>query len=579
MVNLKLGYSGGVKEFQKLESEENIEQLNKDWEKELLIPHVLYSAHDYSDEFYPDLDKVMEKYAEKDEEFLKNYADKVYENMDEKYRYPMLNRVLSNVVTCADNKVVFRYVAFSKPEIGVTPNLGEAGGKVVLAEEMSHLIAQAMRLRYFGKKLAEKNEDVNIPLFYSQLDQLDENNKMPPEVNEIKDMSRHYAHGSKVQNYLPKDEKEKGEQLTDSIETAADYLRVKIAQEMLGDDAILSSYFSVGKFDPVYLRVEKKVKEELMKNENLTEAEANERSRKFIINEIIPKNKKKKDLASFAGNSVSELEKDIQGEVKSRARDNYLVMGAYIGGCVAFGSPIGYAMAKTGGAAYLPLLIGMRSLRRIPVKIYKDLGLSMPEIENKYVNKVIDASGKTMQGMSSAIGKAVRAGGKAKDKVSKKINDFAVYIGKEDWFDNQKINFTELDTKLSESTGNKWVKLKHGARKVYNQVMDCYGSGLIPIPSCIPKLGDYVIDIYWYGDTKVVKKKFREEEVKASMDDVLGAMKNIGIPKDYIEEFEKHREEIPILDYSELGSALGVMNLKPKYVFNEATEPYLLVDE
>ncbi|MBI5354961.1 MAG: hypothetical protein HZB68_00715, partial [Candidatus Aenigmarchaeota archaeon] len=263
--------------------------------------------------------------------------------------------------------------------------------------------------------------------------------------------------------------------------------------------------------------------------------------------------------------------------------DTYVTLGAYLaltyGAGAALGfSPVGYISHSTGGMGTLPFLIGMRSLRRLPLKIKRDLEKSESPRAKKLLEKCGNFKKSCLRGaayVESSLD-TVREYSEMKKGLKKGLTKAGVYLAKKMPQPKEKKEgriskaFGRADLRFNKMTGNRWSSVKKSfmdKMRIYN---DIFATGLIPIPK-----SDYVLDIYWQVSNKTIKRKFTPEKVKDSFDEIFDSLERVGVEKDLIEECKAHKADIEILNPKELGVAgRGLMRLVPKYIFNEVYTPF-----
>lgn len=545
---LEVDYDGKLMRFVELEDGE-IDQMINEWEKKPMVIHsfYLYKTREQIEErlpgFYGFINETNpENYAKN----AKEYADKAFADEKEPLRVMKLERLMSNMLNVNEQGAIIRHMAMSEAKIGVHPNYGEKVGKVILAEELgAHYICQALKLRTFEKNVIRREKDTpgfNIAEYMSKLDKIPDE-QLDEEARAAKLHSRRYGvHGNIEAKFPPKDINEIRD-IHDSAEAAADYVRVKYAQKTIKDAGTVESYFTIGKFDSSYMRLEEK-----LKTDGVTEKE-------FVNNYVIPLTRKR----SIRALNLEEtgLERKVKSESRRRAIDGYVTTGVLLG--LSFGGLSPYTLL--GPASSFPLYMGIRTIRRLPARARKALG----ESNSPSAKRIVDAGEKVKKAFKRPFVGEMR-GEKKVSNVRKKFStgmaNGLMKIGRGAKKISSWGGWKKADRGMNKITGNKWSSFKKSASWGYSRYADMTSDGLVP-------MGSRVLDLYGYGDNSWIKKKFTKEKVRESFDEIESYLWELGVDKKLLDEFDSVKDNLEVMDSKELGMSRGLMKLYPRYIFDE----------
>lgn len=544
---INVHYDGKLKKFVVLKDEEVGEMINE-WEKKPMVIHSLYTYKTREEiernlpgfySFVNDIDH--ENYAKK----KKEYADKAFSNEKESVRLMKLDRVVSNILNFNEHGAIIRHMAMSEAKIGVHPNYGEKVGKVILAEELgAHYICQALKLRVFEKKAVQRekdNPDFNIAEYMSKLDKVPDS-QLDAEARAAKLHSRRYGIRGNVQTKLNPNDADDIRDLIESAEAAADYVRVKYAQKTLKDAGTVESYFTIGKFDSSYLRLEEK-----LKKEGLSEKD-------FVNNYVIPLTRRHsiRDLNL----EETELEKKVRRESRSRSIDGYATTGILLG--LSLGGLSPYTLL--GPASSFPLYMGIRMVRRLPARARRALN----ESNRPSAKRLVNAGNRVKEAFKRPFSKnaSPKKNSQTKKRLLTGLAKGFMKIGKGTKKISSWNGWKKADRGMNKITRNKWSSFKKSAAWGYSRYVDMTSDGLVP-------MGSRVLDLYGYGDNSWLKKKFTKERVKESFDEIGAYLSELGVDRELLDEFDSVKDNLEVMDSKELGMARGLMKLYPKYIFDE----------
>ena len=554
-MSLNVDYDGKLRRFVELKDEE-IEGMISEWESRPMVIHSLYTykTREQIEEKLPGFYNFIsgtnkENYGKN----AKEYSDKVFSGEKENLRLMKLERMMSNMLNLDERGAIIQHMAMSEAKIGVHPNYGERVGKVILAEELgAHYICQALKLRLFEKKIIDKekgNPDFNIAEYMSKLDKIPEG-QLDAEARVAQLHSRRYGVRGNVATKFSQGAIDDIRDLLDSAEAAADYVRVKYAQKTLKDTGTVESYFTIGKFDSSYLRLEEK-----LKKEGVTEKD-------FVNNYVIPLTRK--GAIRSLNLDETELEKKIKRESRGRAIDGYVTTGVLMG--LSFGGLSPYTLL--GPASSFPLYMGIRMVRRLPARARRALNES-----NRPSAKRLVKAGNKIKGAFKRPFAGRRQGPKkehvTRKKISSKMAGDFMKIGRGAKKISAWPGWGKADRGMNKLTKNKWSSFKKSAYWGYSRYVDLTSDGMIP-------LGSRVLDLYGYGDNSWIKKKFTKEKVRESFDEIESYLAELGVDKSLLDEFDSVKANLDVIESRELGMARGLMKLYPKYIFDEYHDAFKL---
>lgn len=406
-------------------------------------------------------------------------------------------------------------------------------------------------------------------------------------------IASNYASGETSGKYLPESVEVYAKDVGMTMEAGAAYLRTKMAKRLLGTEGAVGTFFSVDKCDPLYLRAEERIKRSHV-SKGADEKTAEKMAEHDVVkNLILPLKHLRSNLLPDVYGYDTEIERQYGKERKRTQRDGFIMIGSLIGLSALSLSPYTLLLKSSpiGGAVLIPYSIGVRTLRRLPGRLHR----SLRESDRPAAKKLLKAGGKTKEiikrpfsyihdeleenpytsragkaikfgakkagsGMKKGIVKAVSSIGGALSKLRKKPETLEVKDG-----------ITKRFTKrMNKATGGKWASIEQKMDNALEAFYDAYQVGLVPLP------GSRVIDFYGYGDNKWVKKKYTKEKVRESFDEITGYLGEVGVDKELLDEFEKYKDRIKILDGGDVKTARGVMRLYPKYIVNELGETLVL---
>ncbi len=612
---LRITYGSQTLSYEVMDQSE-VEKMWKEWEEEplVMIPKYFAIPKEEFERDYPGIYDLREKMInEIDKNAMKEYAQKLFPDRED--RDDVINRLFENMVNMEENYVVIRNVAISEPQVGVNSTYGEKVGKSILAEELGgHFICQAFQVRKFERDIEkayrERNKPLDLPrmmstidaLFYSDPDPklfIEEigleagDGKLYEEAVRAQKIAHHYATSAKsVRRYLKDGIISIEDDLDETIEAGAMYLRTKLAEKILGTKGASGTFFSVDRCDPVYLRAEEKIKR-FLKSKGMDEEEAKRMAEKDVVkNYIMRASPLKSKLMPELFDIETDIEKEYKREMKNTQRDMYIMTGSIIGASIFLGaSPFIFLYNATpiGGAIMIPYSMSVRALRRLPGRVKR----ALEESDSPTAKKLLEGGGKVKNAVKKPfefvyehleeneyaikIGRAFKGGAKA---IGHGVKEGAIKIGHgvKDGINNIR-NWRKADepeakvverslerkitTKLDNATGNRWSKFQKKVENTLDAFYGVYQMGLIPLP------GSRVLDMYGYGDNALVKKKFTKEKVRESFDEIVSYLDEMGVEKELLEEFGKHKDQIKILDNKDLKSSRGIMSLLPRYYIDE----------